>query len=120
MLRRPFRHATAWNLPAERLEPPESFESDEAEDRWHAELEAAYWDPSLVDGAIPICHHGCALRTWLVVTGADRANVWYDGRADNQGLLPHEGPGGSRLTFAAWYEAWLDRCLAEAAEPTRG
>lgn len=111
-LGRPFPHRRAWNLPASRLEPPESFDSDEQEEAWHEALDAEYWSPALVNGAVPICHHGCALRTWLVVTGPEAGKVWYDGRADDAGLRPHQGAHGRHLTFGAWYEQWLDRSLA--------
>ena len=109
----PFPHQTVWNLPVKRLEPPESFDSNEEEDEWHQKLDAEYYDSTLVNGAIPICHHGCALRTWLVVTGPERGHVWFDGRAQDTGIAPHQGNGGERLTFGDWYAQWLNQSLAE-------
>jgi hypothetical protein len=32
-------------------------------------FENRYWSASVMNGAIPKCHEGCALRIWLVVTG---------------------------------------------------
>lgn len=75
-LRAPFPHREAWNLPPSRLERPEDFESDEEEDAWNEALDAEYYARSLLNGAFWICHHGCALRTALVVTGPERGNVW--------------------------------------------
>ena len=45
---------------------------------WDRELEAHYWDPAIMNGAIPICHKGCALRQWLVIHGEQRGFVWDD------------------------------------------
>jgi hypothetical protein len=112
-LHAPFPHRAAWNLPASRLEPPEEFDSDDEEDAWHEALDDEYWAPSLTDGAFWVCHHGCALRTLLVVTGPERGNVWYDGRADTSGIAPHVDQDGRHLSFGDWYSVWLDRCLRE-------
>jgi hypothetical protein len=65
-----------------------------------------------IDGAIPICHLGGAVRTWLVVSGPERGNVWLDARAEGDWLRPHQTGDGVHLTFAAWYEGWLDKSLA--------
>lgn len=98
----PFPFREPWNLPTD---PPESFASDEEEERWNADLDARYW--FALQGAFPICHHGCALRTWLVVTGPERGRVWYDARAEGGGLRPHEDAQGRRLGFLDWYRGWL-------------
>lgn len=114
-LRAPFPHREAWNLPASRLERPEDFESDEEEDAWNEALAAEYHAPSLLDGAFWICHHGCALRTALVVTGPERGNVWFDGRPDNSGIVPHTDPGARHLSFGDWYLEWLEQSLREVS-----
>jgi hypothetical protein len=67
-----------------------------------------------MNGAIPICHAGCALRTWLVITGTQAGHLWYDKRADLDGVKPLTQNDGSPLTFDAWYEQWLEQCLREA------
>jgi hypothetical protein len=92
-----FPHKKKWNLSATKMELEEE----------------AYYDPALMAGAFPICHHGCALRSWLVVSGAERGRVWYDGRADGDGIWPQTDAHGKPLSFAAWYETWLDESLAE-------
>ena len=69
--------------------------------------------PSPLNGAIPICHIGCALRIWLVVTGQKAGHLWYDGRAEQSGLSPLRNADGSPTTFAMWYEDWLIACLRE-------
>ena len=45
-----------------------------------------YWVP--VDGAIPVCHEGCAVRDWLVVSGPEAGRVWHDATADMKGWSP--------------------------------
>lgn len=79
---KPFAYQQAWNLPesfwARQPNPPEGIpmeEEDRMMEAWDKELEAHYWNPAVMDGAIPICHRGCALRQWLVVTGPQRLRV---------------------------------------------
>ena len=78
---------------------------------WDRELEAHYWNPAIMDGAIPICHKGCALRQWLVIHGEQRGSIWDDHRADHAGIAPVLGESGEPVTFAGWYMAWLDDTL---------
>tara|TARA_Y100001934_G_scaffold243249_1_gene299685 strand:+ start:1119 stop:1328 length:210 start_codon:yes stop_codon:yes gene_type:complete len=67
-----------------------------------------------LDGAIPICHLGCAQRQWLIVSGPERGNIWCDDRADNEGLSPLKKPQKKRITFFEWYREWLDDALARS------
>jgi hypothetical protein len=114
-LRAAFPHREEWNLPASRLEPPDSFEDDASETAWHDALDGGYCARSLLDGAFYLCHHGCALRTVLVVTGPERGTVWLDGRADESGILPHTDGNGRHLSFGEWYRGWLERSLRDVA-----
>lgn len=96
----PFPHAEAWNASFEPWDE-EAEEEDaywERRDEWDEEL---YWHPKQTTGAICICHEGCALRDWLVVTGPQRGMMWRDDRASDGGLLP------IGTSFAEWYLAWL-------------
>jgi hypothetical protein len=111
---KPFPHVTAWNLPDSFWENQPNPSPDtpiEVEDRlmeaWDKELEEKYWNPSLVNGALPICHLGCALRQWLIVNGEQRGYVWGDDRVDNKGLNPIRDEAGRPMTFSDWYLAWL-------------
>jgi hypothetical protein len=101
--RLPFPHREAWNLPPAEIEALQDAEHDDPR-------MLAYW--RAMDGAIPICHEGCAYRDWLVVTGSERGFVWHDETAGDGGWWPWKGKSGERLTFLAWYEAWLDEGLA--------
>jgi hypothetical protein len=103
-------HRAAWNLPTEMLRPPDGL-SDEAVEAFMDNIDKKYWDPARVTGAFPICHHGCALRDWLVVTGPEVGQMWHDARVDHKGLRPYESVDGQRLTFEEWYLDWLNATL---------
>jgi hypothetical protein len=103
-------HQQPWNLPYEALTLPFGLSLD-AREIAREEIDKKYWDEALVAGAFPICHHGCALRDWLVITGPEAGQVWHDERVDQGGLRPYESPAGRRLTFTEWYLDWLDDAL---------
>jgi hypothetical protein len=89
----------------------EDTEREEQYEREYATWESKYWDNEKVNGAIPICHLGCATRQWLVVTGPEKGNIWNDFRADHEGLAPLHSAGQIRITFSDWYRTWLDEAL---------
>jgi hypothetical protein len=64
-------------------------------------------------GALPVCHEGCGFFFLLIVTGPDRGKMWLDGRASDEGIKPVWNDEGKPVTFAAWYDNWLNACLAE-------
>lgn len=112
VLSEPFPIESEWNdlscKPREDL-----YESDVAEyDRKVEEFEKKYWHSANVNGAIPICHEGCALRDWLVLTGNQAGRLWHDGRSDYTGLKPLKLADDSPATFSLWYNEWLDCALA--------
>jgi hypothetical protein len=119
-LEKPFAFTAAWNLPdefwAQQPDPDESTTEEEEDRLWEAwdEKLSDYWAPELMNGAIPICHQGCALRIWLVVCGPAYGTVWDDSRADNEGIAPLLDKDGNFLTFKAWYLDWLDAALSAA------
>jgi hypothetical protein len=120
---KPFPHTPAWNVSESfwlgEPDPPEGTPLEEVDRLWEAwdrELEEHYWDPAIMDGAIPICHLGCALRQWLVIHGERRGHVWNDFRADCRGLSPLLGGSGEAVTFTDWYTGWLDDSLRDAGE----
>jgi hypothetical protein len=78
------------------------------------EFDRIYWEASLVNGAIPICHQGCALRIWLVVTGTQAGHLWEDRRSEYGGLRPIRLKDGSPAIFSGWYTEWLRACLGAA------
>jgi hypothetical protein len=106
-LRAAFPHRDAWNLSDERINPPD-FDTLDEEDAWGDARDAEYFAASLVNGAFWICHHGCAIYSMLVVTGAERGNVWRDGRGEYTGISPYTTDDGKRLSFGDWYLDWLE------------
>ncbi|HKV94942.1 MAG TPA: SMI1/KNR4 family protein [Candidatus Angelobacter sp.] len=108
--------AFAFNAPWNDLSGMPAWNGGESENESYEkardEFDRRYWSSTLMNGAIPVCHLGCALRVWLAVSGAEAGNLWYDYRADYRGLLPVALKGGSRATFTSWYSEWLEENLA--------
>jgi hypothetical protein len=108
VLAEPFSLKEAWNdltgKPKDELA-----DSDESEYQRRVDaFEKTYWGTHLVNGAIPICHEGCALRILLVVTGPQRGFLWEDKRSEYGGIQPLRLTDGSHATFQGWYEEWLN------------
>ncbi|WP_240489773.1 SMI1/KNR4 family protein [Actinomadura atramentaria] len=93
---------------------PDAESFDAAYEAWRTRLEDVLWTNERTVGAICLCHHGCAQREWLVVSGPERGTVWTDPRADYDDLAPRAAEDGGRTTFGAWYLAWLAEAEAEA------
>jgi hypothetical protein len=100
-LSKAFPHTSAWNP------VPIDSETGEPDEEALEEIEEEYLDPKQSNGAIPISHHGCNIRYWLVVTGPERGNVWFDQRVDWGGLSPATVGDSQRVTFLNWYLDWL-------------
>lgn len=122
-LSKPFPLRDAWNLPddfwAQQPNPTEATpveEEDRMNEEWDKKLEAHYYATCITDGAIPISHEGCALRNWLVVTGALAGTVWRDLRADSKGILPFLNEDGTRMGFNDWYLQWVGQCTQQVEE----
>lgn len=77
------------------------------------------YDPANMAGAFPICDHGCAAWSWLVVSGRERGRVWFDGRGDGAGVYPQVDADGKHLTFGNWYLTWIEESLAELRKAKR-
>lgn len=107
-LRKQFNYTEAFNDLSGHPPYEEGRENDpewlEDYDRKLELFDERYFRP--LDGAIPISHLGCAIREWLIVTGPERGNVWYDDRANLEGIRPHRGSCGARLSFLEWCKGW--------------
>ncbi|MBS1842411.1 MAG: SMI1/KNR4 family protein [Acidobacteria bacterium] len=115
-LRSPFPLRESWNDLTE-LRALEGLSVDSTEfERELEKYEAAHWDSSRMNGALPISHMGCALRVWLVVTGDEAGFLWRDGRADDSGISPLLLRDGSKARFASWYLEWLSDALIGVEE----
>jgi hypothetical protein len=94
-------------------------EFDEAWQGWEERWGALLWNPERTVGAIVLCHLGCAIRVWLVVSGPERGHLWIDDRACGVDLAPLLGPQQEPVTFASWYRGWLDEASRTATATRR-
>jgi hypothetical protein len=112
----PFPFTRGWNDLRGRPEDDDE-EYDEKMEAW----QGRYFDPQLMNGAIPLSDCGCGIGDWLVVTGPEAGNVWRDSRSDHSGIHPLRVGGQPRLTFEEWYAAWLrsalDKMEGRAGDP---
>ncbi len=111
ILSEPFPLEEEWN---DISSQPSSELADQDEAEYWRQMDAfqnTYWGSSLVNGAIPICNEGCALRIWLVLSGAQAGYLWEDRRSEYAGLTPLRLANGTSATFTGWYDAWLNDCL---------
>jgi hypothetical protein len=120
-LAKPFPHTGPWN---DLSGMPAYDESKEDDLTWEEEYSRQYdlWmrrycRTEMINGAIPICHQGCAMRQWLVVTGPEAGNVWDDLRADHEGLQPLQHNGSGRVSFLLWYRSWLEEAMKSLSLP---
>jgi hypothetical protein len=114
----PFRFQEEWN---DLSGYPEAdlMKRDETEyNRQIEQFEGEYWSSELMNGGLPICHEGCALRIWLLVTGEQAGQRWEDRRSEYKGLRPVLLAGGLAATFSKWYCERLDGCFATAGLPS--
>ncbi len=88
-------------------------------DRRIEQFERTYFRADLLNGATPVCHEGCALRVWLVVTAKAAGNLWEDRRSEYGGVRPLMLQSGAPATFGAWYREWLQDCLMTAEHDGR-
>jgi hypothetical protein len=118
-LSEPFPHIGAWNDLEGKPQDNPWERDDRAEfERQMNEFDRRYYDTKNVNGAIPICHLGCALRQWLVLTGSEAGHVWNDDRADFEGLYPFQYKNAHRMSFMQWYRAWFDDAVARVQSGT--
>jgi hypothetical protein len=105
VLAKPFPYTEPWNDLTGYIEHTgeESEEADRAYDEMREVFDKRYYQP--IDGALPLAHLGCAIRLWLVVSGIERGHVWYDDRANLEGLRPLLTREGKRVNFLEWYNS---------------
>lgn len=105
VLSRPFPYTESWNDLTGHVEydPDRPEEEERRYEHMEEAFEKRYYQA--LDGALPLAHLGCATRLWLVVSGAERGNVWCDDRANHGGLRPVLNGEGNRVGFLAWYHS---------------
>jgi hypothetical protein len=94
----PFPHQTPWNDLTGKPDDQMPVDSDEYDSAIES-FENRYFDPRQINGAIPVCHLGCARRQLLVITGPEAGYIWSDDRSEYKGLSPLSSPGRGRTTF---------------------
>lgn len=104
-----------------------SFNPDEWErDLSIGDLEGVEWDENgryagmFLPGALYLCHYGCAIRIFLIVSGPCQGEVWRDSQASGEGIFPEVDEHENRLGFLDWYEQWLDKSLQSATAGAGG
>ena len=115
-LLKPFTFQDEWNDLSGQPDADLLKRNPDEYDRQIELFDARYWTSELVNGAVPICHEGCALRIWLVVTGKQAGQLWEDRRSEYAGLRPIRLADGSAARFSQWYMEWLDNCFVKAGE----
>jgi len=96
---------------------------DSAYAAWEQRCEPALFAPERTTGAVVICHLGCGIREFLVVSGPQRGTIWSDTRVDDEpaynpelhDLTPLRADDGTPMTFARWYLAWLEQAEGRTA-----
>lgn len=112
-----FPHRKAWNDRALLFRSAPDAKDQDAYDRWldsdarEADFSRYVKGVGVDRGCIPLCHEGCALRDWLVVTGPEAGTVWHDASADEAGISPLQLGKKQRVSFSEWYLDWLRRSL---------
>jgi len=108
-LSHPFRYTQWWNG----MNPPNWFDLNLSPDEMDLVIqEADYYASSHVQGTLRLAHEGCGYYDLLVVSGTERGHMWIDLRAGGAGIGPFpDYQSTHRLTFSAWYEAWLNTSL---------
>ena len=73
--------------------------------------EQDYYNEKHVFGSIRVCHYGCAIYYFLVVSGVEKGNIWVDDRANDQGIYPLSTENNNRYNFTEWFNEWLNQSL---------
>lgn len=111
LLKFDFPHKTAWNWPAKvfaKFDEIIGGQDGELEDFFSSVFDKQYYQDNLKQGSMYISEYGCALKFLLVITGRERGKIWFDQRADREGIHPVTDQQGNHLDFSDWYMQWLD------------
>lgn len=96
------------------------------------EMQARTGAVELTQGSIGIGSYGCSMEIHLVVSGANRGQVWVDDFGGDNGIWPDRGEfcpcffdceadyvearrRRRRFTFFEWYEDWISQVYTELA-----
>jgi len=124
-LEQPFPHTSAFN-PIDLLPPQPEEDSFESEDAWLL-AQRAYLvmyneeseRPEHTAGLLYLSSYGCGHYEVLVVSGPSRGQMWFDGRAGDEGFFPLTDADGARIGFAQWYRRWLEEAETRRSTPLK-
>lgn len=111
-----FPHSECWNWSEKIFSTFDELRASEEEvigDFFDEVFWEQYCKDELTYGSIYIAEYGCALRFLLIVTGNERGKIWFDQRADCNGINPIIDKQGNKLDFSDWYVEWLDESIME-------
>ena len=97
----------------ERARDAEDDDVEEAAfDKYYAVLDQYYQQASR--GIKFLAHEGCGMYDVLIVNGPQAGTVWFFDFCNDFGVVPINHPStGAPMSFADWYEYWLDVSLAD-------
>jgi len=70
-----FPYSSDWNEVPD-FPNEEDYEDEEEFEKDYQTVQEKYW--KALNGAIPICHQGCANRNWLIISRSEKGKVWID------------------------------------------
>ncbi len=100
-MKRDFKHRSKWNGDAKTQHPTHN----------EFDPQAGYYAYDIMEGAVPIATHGCAIDYWLVITGKSKGEIWIDKRTDGLGVEPVTDNRGQPMSFKSWYMNWLKNAV---------
>ncbi|PXY45988.1 SMI1/KNR4 family protein [Flavobacterium hydrophilum] len=86
-------------------------DEDYIESEEFANWELEYFSEKHIYGSIRICHYGCGIYCFLVISGLEKGNIWLDSRVNDEGIYPFSTETNSRYNFAEWYNEWINESL---------
>lgn len=82
-------------------------------EHWNPKPDSDYTAMKQVQGSIAIADEGCGTTIRLVVSGAEKGNIWIDDRDNRYGVRPASAGSVSHADFFTWFNHWLDASIAK-------
>ena len=103
-----FPYVKDWNTNRPDGEDSDLYYQSEAFAKWSYE----YFDNKHISGSIRLSHYGCGIFYFLVVTGAEKGNIWVDDRCNDCGIYPAISKmAKAKMNFSEWYQEWLTESI---------
>ncbi|MFK7905348.1 MAG: DUF4844 domain-containing protein [Chitinophagales bacterium] len=121
-----FPHKEEWNLSEKFFTKFDEITGADYEDDENFDEEVAYffdhifwsnyYKDELTYGSIYISNYGCGLRFLFIISGEEKGNIWFDGRADRGGIYPEIDDKENHIGFSDWYINWLNESILKIKE----